>query len=135
MSTSSLQTENVSISKTKNISLWVAQGLVAAIFLMAGGSKLMGAEQMVKTYEVIGVGQWFRYVTGIIEVASAIILLVPSLSSLAGVLLACTMVGAIITHLFVIGGNPAMPIVLLAASLYIAWGRKSKMTALKELQE
>ena len=36
-----------------------------------------------------------------------------------------TMVGAIITHLFIVGGNPAIPIVLLAATATIAWMRRS----------
>jgi len=33
------------------------------------------------------------------------------------------MVGAIITHLFVIGGNPTVPIVLLAMTSTIGWAR------------
>jgi hypothetical protein len=33
------------------------------------------------------------------------------------------MVGAIITHLFIIGGNPAASIVLLAMTATIAWAR------------
>ena len=39
--------------------------------------------------------------------------------------LAVTMVGAIVTHLFIIGGSPAIPIVLLAATSAIAWARRS----------
>jgi len=33
------------------------------------------------------------------------------------------MVGAILTHLFIIGGNPAVPIALLAATTTVAWVR------------
>ncbi|PWT81235.1 MAG: DoxX family protein, partial [Blastocatellia bacterium] len=63
-------------SRPVTIILWVLQIAVAAMFLIAGGSKLAGAAPMVDMYNAIGVGQWFRYVTGTIEVGSAILLLV-----------------------------------------------------------
>ena len=50
---------------------------------------------------------------------------VPSLALFGSLALAVTMVGAIITHLFIVGGNPAIPIVLLAATTTIAWLRRS----------
>jgi uncharacterized membrane protein YphA (DoxX/SURF4 family) len=93
------------------------------MFLMAGTLKLTGNPPMVQMFGVIGLGQWFRYVTGTIEVVGAVLLLVPSLAVFGALALAVTMVGAIITHLFVIGGNPAVPIVLLAMNATIAWAR------------
>ena len=53
---------------------WVLQILAAAMFLFAGGSKLTGQQAMVDTFGQIGLGQWFRYLTGIIEVGSAVLL-------------------------------------------------------------
>jgi len=94
------------------------------MFLFAGGSKLAGQAAMVQVFDAIGIGQWFRYLTGLIEVTSAALLLVPSLAFYGAVALAVTMVGAIIAHLFVIGGNPLMPIVLLAATVTIAYLRR-----------
>jgi len=95
------------------------------MFLMAGGSKLAGVPMMVQMFGVIGIGQWFRYVTGTIEVVSAVLLLIPSVASYGAAALAVTMIGAIITHLFIVGGNPAVPIVLLASTSVIAWARWS----------
>lgn len=106
-----------------NIALWVLQVLLAAAFLFFGGSKLAGTEQMVAAYEHIGIGQWFRYVTGLLEMAGAALLLIPALAGLGGVLLACVMAGAAFTHLFVIGGSPLIPFLLLALASAIAWGR------------
>jgi len=37
------------------------------MFLMAGGSKLAGVPAMVSLFDQVGVGQWFRYVTGIMS--------------------------------------------------------------------
>ena len=61
-----------------SIALWVSQIVLAAMFLFAGGSKLAGAPAMVNMFAAIGVGQWFRYVTGAIEAGAAIALLIPS---------------------------------------------------------
>jgi putative oxidoreductase len=81
-------------------------------------------------FEAVGIGQWFRYLTGGIEVVSAILLLVPALSGLGALLLVPTMIGAIATHLFIVGGNPVIPIVLLAITAFIAWGRKETILEL-----
>jgi len=59
------------------IGAWVLQGLLAAAFLAAGGAKLAGVPMMVQIFDQIGMGQWFRIVTGLVEVAGAVALLVP----------------------------------------------------------
>ena len=50
--------------------LLALKGLVALAFAAAGLAKLAGVDMMVATFDAIGVGQWFRYVTGIIELGS-----------------------------------------------------------------
>ena len=77
---------------TKLVALWVTRVAVAGMFLLVGGSKLAGAPDMVALFDAIGIGQWFRYVTGSIEVVSAVALLVPSLAPFGALLLVPTMV-------------------------------------------
>lgn len=108
---------------------WILRIAVAAMFLLAGGGKLAGAAPMVQMYDAIGLGQWFRYVTGIIEVGSALLLLVPSLAGWAAALLACTMVGAIVAHLTVLHSAPTGPVVLLLLTGSIAWLYRSGFTS------
>jgi putative oxidoreductase len=103
--------------------VWALQVVSAVLFLFSGTLKLTGAPMMVQMFGAIGLGQWFRYFTGGLEVISAVLLLVPSLARIGALALAITMVGAILTHLFIIGGNPAVPIALLAATTTIAWVR------------
>ena len=110
-------------SRLATVGLWILQIAAAAMFLMAGTLKVTGNPQMVQMFGVIGLGQWFRYVTGTIEVVGAILLLIPGAAVFGAVPLAATMAGAIIAHLFVIGGNPAVPIVLLAITSTVAWAR------------
>jgi len=103
--------------------LWTLQIVSAVLFLFSGTLKLSGAPMMVQMFGAIGFGQWFRYFTGGLEVISAVLLLVPSLARFGALAMAVTMVGAILTHLFIIGGNPAVPVALLAATTTIAWVR------------
>jgi putative oxidoreductase len=124
MNTATLEASET--SKGRNVVLWVLQVLAAAMFFMSGFMKLSGNEQMVQMFDRIGIGQWFRYVTGLIEVASAILLLIPALSGIGAILLIPTMIGAILTHLFIVGGSPALPIGLLIAVSFVAWGRRER---------
>ena len=110
--------------KVRMITLWILSGLAALAFLGAGGAKLAGAAAMVELFDKVGRGQWFRYFTGILEVAGGIGLLVPRYAFYAAGLLAVVMVCAIIAHLTVLGTSPAAPVVLLVLSGTIAWLRK-----------
>ena len=114
-------------TRVASTALWSVQVLLAAMFLLSGGSKLAGAAAMVTLFDAIGVGQWFRYITGGIEVASAVALLVPALAPFGAVALVATMIGAVATHLFVVGGSPAVPVALLAGALAVAWARRDQL--------
>jgi uncharacterized membrane protein YphA (DoxX/SURF4 family) len=100
------------------------------MFLMVGFLKLSGNPQLVGLFEAIGLGQWLRYLTGTLEVAGAILLLIPRTSGLAGLMLVGVMVGAVITHLFIVGGSPLMAIVLLVVTGVIACGRRRRTISL-----
>jgi putative oxidoreductase len=117
---------SVSTGKTMNIVLWLLQIAAAGMFVMAGLSKLSGNEQMVGLFAAIGLGQWFRYLTGTLEVAGAILLLIPRTSGLGALMLVGVMIGAVMTHLFVIGGSPLMAIILLAITSLVAWERRQQ---------
>jgi uncharacterized membrane protein YphA (DoxX/SURF4 family) len=77
-----------------NIALWAMQALLALMFAMAGLSKVFGGSAMVEMFATIGIGQWFRYVVGALEIAGAAGVLVPRLSGLAALGLLCLMAGA-----------------------------------------
>ena len=109
------------------IALWIVQIVLAGMFLLAGGSKLLGAPAMVGLFDAIGIGQWFRYLTGLIEVGSALALLVPSIAVFGALALVATMVGAIVTHLLIVGGSPAVPAILLLGSAAVVWTRRHQV--------
>src|SRR6202163_70869 len=111
-------------SKVRLITLWTLSGLLALAFLGAGGTKLAGVPVMVEMFNKVGLGQWFRYFTGLLEVAGAIGLMIPHYAFYSAVLLGIVMVVAIIAEVAVIGDSPAPPAVLLVLSGIIAYLRK-----------
>src|SRR6202140_2227290 len=120
---------NLQRRRASLIALWLTQVALGVMFLMAGGSKLAGVPAMVSLFDALGLGQWFRYVTGVIEVASGIALLVPSAALFGAMLLIPTMLGAVAANLF-LGQSPAAPLVLLLVPAAVAWTRRNQLQGL-----
>jgi putative oxidoreductase len=124
-----------STGKIINVGLWILQIGAAGMFLMVGFFKLSGDPRMVALFDAIGLGQWFRYVTGSLEVLGAVLVLIPRLSGLGALLLMGVMLGAVPTHLFVVGGSPLSAIILLIVTGVVAWGRRQRtMNFLAEIR-
>jgi hypothetical protein len=86
----------------------------------------------VAMFAKIGFGQWFRILTGLLELIAAIGLFIPRYTLYAAATLAVVMASAIGFHLTILGGNPLPPIVLLLLTSLIAW--LSKGTSRLEVQ-
>jgi putative oxidoreductase len=65
------------LGSASNVAVWVAQIVTAAIFLGAGSGKVVDRPDMVTLFDAIGIGQWFRYVTGMLECTGALLMLAP----------------------------------------------------------
>lgn len=113
--------------RAMNIALWTLQVLVALAFLAAGSGKLLGSPDMIALFDAVGVGQWFRYVTGSLEVLGALLLVIPGKAAFGAVLLACIMAGAVVAHLTVLHTAATAPLVLFALAALIAWGRRLQL--------
>src|SRR5437764_1350099 len=53
--------------KALNITLWTLQVLVALAFVAAAAGKLLGSADMIALFDAVGVGQWFRCITGLMR--------------------------------------------------------------------
>jgi len=126
-STASSAVAPAGASKAVNIALWVVQLLLALAFLGASSAKLLGKPEMVGLFEAIGIGQWFRYVTGLLEATGAVLVVVPRTKAFGAALLALVMVGAILTHLFILHNAPTAPAVLLVLAGTVVWGRRADL--------
>ena len=72
---------------------------LALVFVYVGAIKLPGeAGVWVRLFESIGIGQWFRYVTAIVEIAGGVLMLLPRATPVAVLLTSSAMVGALIVH-------------------------------------
>ena len=125
MSVTSIDTRPV----RRRIGVWTLQAIVAAAFLAAGGAKLAAAPFMVQVFAQIGLGQWFRVVTGVVEIAGAFALLYPRLASFGGLWLGTTMFFAVLTHLFVLHTSPAPALVLGLLNALIVYLRRDEFAS------
>ncbi len=105
------------------------QIILALAFLAAGAAKLAGVPMMVQLFDAIGLGQWFRIATGLVEVVGAIGLLVPGFAGPAALWLGFTMACATITHLAVLHTNPAPAVVLVVLNAFLAYLRREQVAA------
>jgi uncharacterized membrane protein len=113
-----------------NVLLWGLQVLLAAYFVYSAVS-LFG-DAFVGKFDKIGFGQWLRYVTGVLELAGALGMLVPRLSGLAASGLVGVMAGAVCTELFILGDTEGamLPAILLVLAAVVAWFRRDTIRAL-----
>ena len=111
--------------------LWAAQIPLGALFINLGLAKLKGGQ--VQEFDLIGAGQWMRYLVGAAELAGGIGLLTPWLAGLAAAGLAANMAGATIINATVLhntefGSNVWLTLVLCAVTGLIAYGRRRQIT-------
>ena len=117
-----------------NIALWIVQGILAAMFLMAGLMKLTQPKDKIREK----VGDWVDgfsassiKLIGLLEFLGAIGLILPMalnimplLTPVAAIGLVLTMVGAMIVHLQRKENDKVpMNIILLALALFVVVGR------------
>src|SRR6202035_6125205 len=126
MSATSIQT----VRPARRIGAWTVQGILAAAFLAAGSAKLAGVPYMVDLFAQIGLGQWFRVVTGAVEVTGAVALLIPGLAALGALWLGATMVGGVATPLFVLHPTPVPAVVLGFINAVVLYLRRDELVAL-----
>ena len=112
-----------------NVALWIVQGLLAALFLFAGGAKLvLPLDQMAGPVALPG---WFLRFLGMAEVLGALGLILPGLlrirsglTPLAAAGLVIIMIGATVVTL--VGGMVAvamMNVVVGLLAAFVAYGR------------
>ncbi len=86
-----------------SILIIIAQVVLGLLFVLIGSMTVAGLNMFVENFRQFGYPQWFRIVTGSLEVLGGIGLLIgiwlPGLAALASAGLALVMLGAVLTHL------------------------------------
>lgn len=117
---------------------WVLRLAVAFIFVSSGLEKfgIGPGQEWVSIFAKIGLGDWFRYFTGVLEVAGGVLLIVPHAAKVGAGLLVLCMAGAIVCHVFILG-DPFSSIInlgLIVAILGAAHERKPDAEDMTTLQ-
>ena len=83
--------------------LWLPRIAVALAFLFIGITKFDSDPrgEWFRIFEKIGLGQWFRYFTGVMQVTGGLLLLTRRTLTIGAAMLACTMIGAMFVDIFV----------------------------------
>ncbi|HMI88091.1 MAG TPA: DoxX family protein [Polyangiaceae bacterium] len=120
-------------SRAVTITLWTVQILLAVLFVYGGVNKILVLQpEMREGFAKIGFGDWFMYLTGAMELAGGVGLLIPQLAGVAALELAVVMVGAVLAHLLVLP-PPSLALIpgaLCIVFLLIARARRTEIEAL-----
>lgn len=107
---------------TSHLKIWLPRIAAALLFFFIGLSKFGRQSRWIETFEQIGFGQWLRYATGVLQLVGALVVLVPRTFLLGIMVLASTMLGAMMTWIFLLGApfNAIFPGALLVGLIVLA---------------
>jgi putative oxidoreductase len=84
---------------------WALRLAVAFVFVSSGLEKfgIGSGQEWIRIFAKIGLGDWFRYLTGAMEITGGLLLLVSAARKVGVVLLVTCMAGAVVCHVLVLG--------------------------------
>ena len=86
-----------------SIFIWIIKLIAVVILVQTLYFKFSGAEESVYIFSTLGVEPYGRIGSGIVELIASILILIPRTTLLGALMALGTMVGAIFSHLFVLG--------------------------------
>ena len=119
------------VGERRNVlSDWMFRGAIALVFVLEGTEKFSSDSHSswVRLFQQIGLGQWFRYLTGAVEVLGSVLVLIPWTVTAGLALLACTMAAATLIVLFVIGrpADSVFPGIFFLGLAAFYWSRRRR---------
>jgi len=115
----------------REVLIWVPTLLLVAMFLNAGFRKFPENGGWAWAFRNYGYPLWFRYLIGVVEVAAALMLLVPRTAAYGAATIIAVMIGAIGTVLITLDRvpmqglvTPAICIVVASIVLAMRWSRR-----------
>lgn len=117
------------------IFLWIVKILAAIILLQTLFYKFTGAPESVFIFETLGLEPYGRIGLGVIELITAILILIPRTTSIGAILGTGILFGAIFSHIFVLGievqndggGLFALAVIALACCIILLMAKKSEI--------
>ncbi|MFE1320634.1 DoxX family protein [Kitasatospora phosalacinea] len=106
--------------------------LMALFFALASAlPKLLAVPAATTVFDAVGAGDWFMYLTGLVELAGAIGLLLPRLAGPAATALIAFLFCAFAVQLTAMHGeNAGTPFLFMVPLAVIAWNHRTETAAL-----
>jgi len=117
-------------SRAMTIGIWTLRVLMALLFLSAAAMKLSGAEMEVAAFEQVGLGQWFRYLVGALEVIGGVAVLVPRFSVIGAGVLLFVDIGAFGAQVMVLHQDWIHAVVIAALLVLLIQLQRQKLVAI-----
>ncbi len=109
-------------SRRRMIAIRVLKVFLGLTFLTIGAAKLSVSLGTVGWFAQLGWGQWFRYLTGLLDVIGALLLFVPRWTSCGALVLTGTIgMATVLTIGLHLHQNPVIPLVLTFLAGTLAW--------------
>ena len=102
--------------------MWEAR-FIALIFVLAGFDS---GSMWPAYFRDLGIGQWFRCFTGVVEIIAGVLVLIPPAATAGIALLAVTMAGATVANAIVHPPNCFLSGVFAAVLTGIWWNRRGR---------
>jgi uncharacterized membrane protein YphA (DoxX/SURF4 family) len=88
---------------TSKIIIWILRIITATILLQTLYFKFSAASESVYIFNTLGIEPYGRIGSGIVELIASILILIPKTTIIGAILALGTMLGAICSHLFILG--------------------------------
>ncbi|MFJ9950845.1 DoxX family protein [Kitasatospora sp. NPDC091207] len=115
--------------------IWTLRVLLALFFALASAlPKLLALPAAGSVFDAIGAGDWLMYLTGLVELAGAVGLLLRRLAGPAATALIVFLLFAFVTQLTAMHGeNAGTPFIFMVPLAVIAWNRRAETARLLRL--
>ena len=105
----------------RKIAIWAFRVILGLLFLAIGSTKLTGTWDTVPYFAAIGWGQWFRYLTGLLDIVGAALLFVPRWTCYGAIMLTCAAGTGALIGIFRPALPVALPLVFASLAAVLAW--------------
>ena len=93
--------------------------LLGLWFLLAGAQKFLSQDAFESMFTDFGLPLWLVPVIGVLEIAGAVLVLIPTTAPFGAATITCVMIGAILSHVTSGVGSPVGALVALAMSVAV----------------
>jgi putative oxidoreductase len=108
-------------AKARTVFVWTLRMFLGIAFLVIGIEKLTGTMGTIPFFFAIGWGQWFRYVSGVLDTAGALLIFFPRWTCYGALIITCTVgLGTVLCYTMALF-NPLFPLGMTLLAATLAW--------------